>query len=48
MDREPQALRLWPGIVAAGLILPMRFVLPIVWPDGVFSACWARSCAGWP
>ena len=31
-------LRLWPGILFAGLILPVRFLVPIVWPDGVIFA----------
>jgi outer membrane protein assembly factor BamB len=35
MDREPLTLRLWPGILFGALIVFSRFVLPLVWPDGV-------------
>ena len=30
-----QALRLWPAIVAAALILPIRFLVPVIWPDAL-------------
>jgi quercetin dioxygenase-like cupin family protein len=32
-NQSTDTLRLWPAIVAAGLILPVRFLLPIAWPD---------------
>ena len=39
-------LRLWPGIVAAGIMLPVRFVLPLVWPDGlIFAVAASFVCA---
>ena len=40
MDRgnPRKALRLWPGILAAAVILPIRFLLPLAWPDGVMFA----------
>jgi outer membrane protein assembly factor BamB len=31
-------LRLWPGILAGSLILPIRFLLPAIWPDGMVFA----------
>jgi outer membrane protein assembly factor BamB len=31
-------IRLWPAILFAGLIVPVRFLLPIIWPDGVIFA----------
>ncbi len=31
-------IRLWPGILFASLILPVRLLVPIVWPDGVIFA----------
>ena len=34
----PHGLRLWPGLIAAGLVLPVRFLLPVVWPDGMVFA----------
>ena len=34
----PHGLRLWPGLLAAGLLLPVRFLLPVVWPDGMVVA----------
>ena len=38
-------MRLWPGILFAGLILPVRLLVPIVWPDGlVFAVIGAVVC----
>jgi outer membrane protein assembly factor BamB len=38
-------LRLWPGILFAGLILPVRLLVPIVWPDGLaFAVIGAVVC----
>ena len=42
MSREdvysPKPLRLWPGLVAAGLMIPLRFLLPIAAPDAMLYA----------
>jgi outer membrane protein assembly factor BamB len=32
------SLRLWPAILFAALMLPAKFLLPLVWPDGVIFA----------
>ena len=31
-------LRLWPGLVAAGLMIPLRFLLPVAAPDAMLYA----------
>lgn len=36
-------LRLWPGVVAAVLLILLRFVVPIVAPEATSSGCRPRS-----
>ena len=39
-------LRLWPGLVAAGLMLPLRVLVPIAWPDGMIYAVFGAIACG--
>jgi outer membrane protein assembly factor BamB len=33
--QTPHGLRLWPGLTLAALLLLVRFLLPVLWPDGM-------------
>jgi outer membrane protein assembly factor BamB len=46
---EPSArkpLRLWPGVLAAALLVLIRYVLPVVWSDGlIYEVIGGLACA---